>query len=123
MTRRPLVLIPLLLAAAAGAAAARETFSLDRGWRFHLGDPAPFAMLPNGTPVTGWQWMPAATSAVAGGSALPTLPLPAPGGTLWKDYRPGDDVFGGVKTFAWFRVALPDAPAAGRTLHFTMLDD
>src|SRR6185436_17432205 len=32
-------------------------------------------------------------------------------------------VFGGAKSFAWFRVVLPDAAAAGRALHFTMVDD
>ncbi len=115
--RRLLLLGALLLP---GTVPARETFSLDRGWRFRPGEAEPFDLKPAGAPVAAWQWVavPGVTEYVDLARAVP--PRPATG---WKDAAPGQDVFHGVKGLAWFRTTLPDLPRPDRAIWFTSVDD
>lgn len=67
------------------------------------------------TTLTRWRVLP------AGG---PAAALPAPATVGWKDYRIGDDPFGGRIGFAWLETVLPTTPAGSRTsLHFESVDD
>src|SRR2546427_459403 len=121
MVRRNVTLAVVLLIACSGAASARENLSLDRGWRFHLGDPEPFSLLPAGTPITAWEFLPV-PGLVAGADSL-TVPLPAESSTGWRAVAVDEDAFNGQKTFGWFRTTLSGAALKSPAIWFTMVDD
>lgn len=46
-----------------------------------------------------------------------------PSSPAWADASMGEDVFGGVRGYAWFKADLPSIPQSGRTLCFDAVDD
>src|SRR6185295_4719854 len=121
MVKRILLVAGLLAGLCAGAAVARESYSLDRGWRFRLGDPEPFSLLPAGTPITRWEFLPV-PGLEAGADPL-TVPLPAESATGWRAVAVDEDAFAGRKTFGWFRTSLPGSAFNDPAIWFTMVDD
>ncbi len=121
MILRRTMLAGLVLAGMAGSAGARESVSLDRGWRFHLGDPAPFSLLPAGTPVARWQFLP--VPGVEGGTDPLTIPVPAESATGWRAVAVDEDAFNGAKTFGWFRTTFPASKLKAPAIWFSMVDD
>jgi len=129
----------VLLAAAlvvAGVASARERLSLDEGWRFRAGETEAFSVVPEGTPVAGWEVL-EVRGKVSGDDPL-KIPLPKPSATGWRAAAVDEDVLGGRREFAWFRTTLPGvagpataaAPGAPSgtapavpAIWFTMVDD
>ncbi|MEK7474756.1 MAG: beta-galactosidase GalA [Candidatus Coatesbacteria bacterium] len=113
-----------LLAAAwvvATTASARERLFLDEGWRFRLGETEAFSVVPEGTPIAGWEILPV-PGKVAGDDPL-KIPRPKPSATGWRAAAVDEDVLGGRKEFIWFRTTLPDVPGPDRGIWFTMVDD
>ncbi len=119
MRRLAAALLALGLTASCPAVA-RETFSLDRGWRFRLGEAEAFNLTPAGAPIAAWRWR--AVSGVTEYSDM-TRFLPPKDSSGWQDAAPGQDVFRGVKGLAWFRTTLPDLSQPGRAIWFTSIDD
>jgi len=105
----------------AGDAAARESLSLDEGWRFRARETGTFSVLPEGVPVAGWQVLPVAGKK-SGDDPLRTG-LPKPSATGWRAVAVDEDVLEGRREFAWFRTRLPDVAGPDRAVWFTMVDD
>src|ERR1043166_2641152 len=121
MLRRHSLFVIALLLGLGGGAAARESFSLDRGWRFHLGDPEPFSLLPAGAPIARWEFLPV-PGLVAGADPM-QIPLPSVSATGWKAVAVDEDAFAGQKTFGWFRATLAGSALKAPAIWFTMVDD
>jgi len=121
MTLRRIAAVSAVLLAAAAGADGRDIRSLDRDWRFHLGDPEPFSMLPAGQPITRWEFLPV-PGVVSGADPL-AIPLPQESSTGWHAVAVDEDAFQGRKTFGWFRTRLTAAHPGAPAIWFTMVDD
>lgn len=121
MSVRRIMAVCAVVVVAAGGAHAREVRSLDRDWRFHLGDPEPFSMLPAGEPITQWEFLP--VPRVVSGADPFTISIPAESSTGWRAVAVDEDAFQGRKTFGWFRTRLTPTRLRAPAIWFTMVDD
>ena len=97
----------------------RERFSMDRAWRFHLGDIADPVL--GGQPIESWRWMADDRGlSSAGEMATPNLDT---SGTQWKTAQPKANVFHGRRGFAWFRATLPPMAGGHVRVNFAGVDD
>ncbi len=103
------------------AAATREQLSLDRGWKFHLGDIANPELVVSGQPVGEWRWTPDDNGLV--GTARMAAPTLNTSGTQWHTAAAKQDVFGGRRGFAWFRAMLPQVKGRHIRIRFETVDD
>jgi len=120
-TPGPIAVALSVVITACSVAEARETLSLDEGWRFRAGETGTFSVLPEGVPVAGWQVLPVAGK-VSGDDPM-KISLPKPSATGWQAVAVDEDVLAGRKEFVWFRTDLPDGVGPDRAIWFTMVDD
>jgi beta-galactosidase len=101
------------------AGVTRERLSMDRDWRFHLGEMGSPAI--SGKVIDSWRWTADDRGlSSAGEMAVPNLDNTAP---RWKTAQPKEDVFHGRRGFAWFRATLPPMDGGHVRVNFAGVDD
>lgn len=99
----------------------RQRVLLDADWRFHLGEMPGDSLVPLGTPITNWKWLPDDNGPKDAAKMAALNVDTGQGG--WTDVRTGDDVFKGRVGFGWYRTTLPAFKGRLPILHFERVDD
>jgi len=99
----------------------RTRLLLDADWKFFKGELAGDRLIPAGTAIVNWKWLPDDNGPNdAKKMAAPDVDTSKGG---WKDTKTGEDVFKGRKGFAWYRTTLPAFKGKGPVIHFERIDD